>query len=256
MVSFGPPGPLQLSRDTVDLWCVDLDAPPIDQDQLARWLQADEQQRAARLRRERDRKRFTIGRGLLRAILARYMQVGPGTLRFTYGVYGKPALANLAWSVPIHFNFAHSNNLGVLAVGLGPVGVDVEVIHPLPDLAGLIARYLAPPEQLALAALDDHARLEAFYRIWTRKEAWLKLGGEGLTWDPTQIAVSHDAPARLLWVAATDGALSNWSLLNLDLSRRSPITTTEPATITASGALAVRGPAPTLLWRSVGDLRG
>lgn len=253
MASSGQPSLLPVP-DGVDLWWIGLDALPIAMARLAEWLQADEQRRAAKFRRGIDRRRFVAGRGLLRAILARYNGVEPGALRFVYGLHGKSALAFSAQPAPIHFNLAHTDNLALLAVALRPVGVDVEMVRPLPDLDELIAHYFAPSEQQALSALDGAARLAAFYRVWTRKEAWLKLGGEGLMRDPAQIAVTCDDPARLLWVNGAAQPADSWSLVHLDLPPVSSAQSAAGDEESVVGALAVKGSTPRITWHSAADL--
>lgn len=167
-----PPATAFLARIAgVDLWRIDLDAASAGADGL---LSAEERARAARFVFERDRRRFAGGRAALRRLLAGYGGGRAGALALGARPGGKPFLAD---GPP--FNLSHSAEAGLLAVGgEREVGVDLERIRPLEDLAALAASALAPAEQAAWRAGGGDG--PAFLRIWTRKEAALKALGVGL----------------------------------------------------------------------------
>jgi 4'-phosphopantetheinyl transferase len=140
---------------------------------LEHLLDEQEVQRAKRLRSPDKARAFVIGRARLRQILSGYLDIEPQSLRFSYGPSGKPALVGLVDSPA--FNLAHSGNWGVCAVvSRGEVGVDVETINPGLDYANLAQRFFSETENQWLRACPEPRRLRCFYRIWTRKEAWLK----------------------------------------------------------------------------------
>jgi len=158
---------------------IDLAAPPIAPEQLATLLSPEEQQRAERFRFSHLRERFRIGRGMLRTLLAAYCKVAPEALRFAYSEYSKPSLPEFP---NCSFNVSHSGDLWACAIGTGaPLGIDIEHIRPLPDRDALARRFFAPAEHQAINSYAEADRAAAFYRCWTRKEAYLKALGFGLS---------------------------------------------------------------------------
>jgi 4'-phosphopantetheinyl transferase len=145
-------------------------------------LSSQERERAARYAAQSERARFVVARGLLRAILGSALGVEPQSLEFLYSTKGKPSLGGAYARSGLQFNLAHSGGLAVFAVVRDRiVGVDVEQLRPIPDLSDLIKRYLSPGECAELKRLSGDAELRGFLPIWTRKEAWLKATGEGIT---------------------------------------------------------------------------
>jgi 4'-phosphopantetheinyl transferase len=188
---------------TVDLWSW-----PLVGGDVA-LLSPDERDRADRFRFPRDRDRFVAGRVRLRAILGGYLDRPPGEVKFRYGPWGRP---EVDW---LFFSLAHSGGRALLAVlPEVPVGADVEVVRPLdPDLAQIA---FAPGERQALAALPAPEQGPAFFRGWTRKEAYLKARGTGLSTDLSSFEVTLGAgDARLLRCAS--GEVSMWRLADVDM---------------------------------------
>lgn len=218
---------LAVATDGVDVWRVPLDAPPDRIEELTQGLSEDERARALRFYQSKDRRRFIFARAALRQILATTLQVAPDALRFGYGPQGKPRLVDGA----LCFNLSHSDELALVAVARGrEVGVDVERMRAARDAARLARRFFARNESDALMALPPAQRLAAFYRCWTRKEAYLKARGDGLSLplDAFEVSLDPDAPAKLL--AAPDGA-GTWALCDV------------PAGPEYAAALAVEGAA-------------
>ena len=211
-----PPSLLDLKSDEVHLWRF----PLVCSDPLEPLLDEQELQRAKRLRSPDKSRAFVVARARLRQILSGYLGRNPQSLRFSYGSAGKPALDGLVDL--ISFNLAHSGNWGVCAVvGRGEVGVDVETINPALNYANLARRFFSATENQWLCACPEPRRLRCFYRIWTRKEAWLKGKGGGFS-DPDQdIGLAH-----LVGSCTSDGSwwlrgfpLARYSLATLALSQ-------------------------------------
>jgi 4'-phosphopantetheinyl transferase len=182
-------------------------------------LSADERDRAARLSPAAGR-RFVVARGLLRLLLARYLDDEPGGLRFGYGARGKPALAAPARGAALGFSVSRAPGLLAYAVARGrAVGIDVERVRPLPAYERLAARFFAPAERAALGALPEPQRREAFFRCWTRKEAYVKARGDGLSLalDSFEVSLAPGEPARLRRGAGGPSDGARWSLADLDL---------------------------------------
>ena len=203
------------SHEQVQVWRFNLDAPPEVLQRCRALLSADEVARAQRFIRERDRARFTVARGTLRLILARYLGCAPEELRFRYSAYGKPELGEPHGAGPLRFNVSHSGSLALIAVGMGrAVGVDLEQVRTNVAFAQIAARTFSPGEQAALRALPRALQLAGFFNCWTRKEAYIKARGLGLALplDQFDVSVAPEAPAALLSTAGEPAAASQWSL--------------------------------------------
>ncbi len=144
-------------------------------------LSGEERARAGRFHRPEDRTRSLVSRTALRKLLARYVGSTPAALRFTTGPHGKPALARGSADPALDFNVAHSGGVILLAFAVCPVGVDVELVRDGVEIAELARRFFAPSEIAAVHAAKAAVRVETFFRIWTRKEAFLKAHGAGLS---------------------------------------------------------------------------
>ncbi len=152
------------------LWTVDVDAAAVATD--ATELSSGEQARAARFRCDHHRRRYVAAHVALRRILSRYTGVPPANLSFSASPHGKPYLES-----PIRFNLSHSEGFAMLAITCGrELGVDIEVLRPYPDAASIAAHYFHPDELAGSGARED-----AFLRLWTMKEAYLKCVGMGLS---------------------------------------------------------------------------
>lgn len=202
----------------VHVWAASLEVAPEVLDKFASWLSSDEQARAARFHFPVHRDRFVVGRGLLRSLLARYLDRKPHTLTFTYGPKGKPALLDSAATPLLPFNVAHSEDLLLIAVNRdGLLGVDVEEIRPLSDLNQMVERFSCSSECSKFGNLPSEQKATAFFNLWTRKEAWLKATGEGIAHLLNQVEVSFlpGEPARLIRLPDSFAHDTSWFLYEL-----------------------------------------
>jgi 4'-phosphopantetheinyl transferase len=164
-----------LKDGEIHLWQADLDRHAHALQAFEHTLEPEELANAARFRVALDRSRYIIAHGVLRAILARYLETTPGEPVFRYGPQGKPELT----TGQIRFNMSHSHDLVLCALSRTcPVGVDVERIRP--GVADDVARCFAPGTAPLLERLPQSTRRRAFYQSWTRMEAYAKGCGEGL----------------------------------------------------------------------------
>lgn len=183
-----------------------------------RMLNADERARAARFRFRHLRQSFVTIRGALRILLGRYLRIDPATVRFQYGALGKPHLPSPA---PIHFNLSHSGAVAVLAFSRNcEVGVDVERIRALPDMQLIAERLFCLEEAARFMALPAEQREHAFFLCWTRKEAYVKAAGGGLSvpLDSFEVTLQPGEPAAMLRLGAAPPAEKAWALHNLTLA--------------------------------------
>jgi len=212
------PGPQQqdLSSDTVHVWQAGLDA---SLERLAVYealLAEDERERAARFRFDRHRHEYIAGRGMLRVLIGRYLGRLPEALIFSYSEYDKPYLKGNS----LQFNLAHSGGLALYAFCLNdPVGVDVERERALTDGMQIAERFFSPAERAVLRSLPEEQKVPAFFRCWSRKEAFIKAVGEGLSYplDVFDVTLAPDEPARLLQIRGSEEEARAWSLNSLDL---------------------------------------
>jgi len=211
---FPAPVGLKLSADDVHLWraSLDCDAPVLSR--LETTLSSDEMARANRFVFATDRNHFVAARGILRELLGAYLVRRPAELKFRYGNRGKPALDANASDSDLQFNLSHSGGLAIYAFSLGRrLGVDVERIRP--ELAGedIARRYFAAPEVAELQALPTHLRPEGFFLCWTRKEAYVKAHGAGLSLPLDSFTVSL-TPGRAAELQAEDS--DQWAMRSIE----------------------------------------
>lgn len=214
-----PPERLEPRADEVHLWRATLEASAGRVHDLRLILADDERERADRMESGR-RRRFTVARGLLRMILARYREVEPDTLRFTYGEEGKPALAEVAGSSTLQFSVAHSGDLALYAVSpYRRVGVDVERIRA--DFGGerIAKRFFSAAEITALLNTPEDARSRAFFNCWTRKEAFIKATGNSIlrALKSFDVSLAPGEPAALLRTHDDPTEAERWCLRDLDV---------------------------------------
>ena len=178
------------------LTLLDLDLPRAELDEYRCWLDADECRRASAFRRPVDRDRFVARRGLMRAELARELGVAPQMVRIAADEHGKPFLRD---DSDLAFNLSHSNGLALLATMRGgAIGCDIEWRNPELACPRVAERLFAPEEHEMLTALPPEQWIAGFYNCWTRKEAYVKALGLGLSHplDAFTVSVAPGEPAR------------------------------------------------------------
>jgi len=231
-------GPLRAGE--VHVWAAALDVPSDRRRRLAETLSHEERQRAARFRSSEHCRRWIVGRGLLREILAEYLRVQPEEVCLSSEAHGKLVLAGPP-PPPISFSLTRSGGLAVFAISSDyEVGVDAEQLREFPEMRAMADRLFSRAERAALAAVSPEAYLPAFYRCWTRKEAYLKARGTGLLepLDGFDVEVAPNRPAALLRVAGDAAAASRWTMIHLEPARG------------YVGALAVGAPPAQVSWRT------
>lgn len=222
MRDFSPraaPHPLELAEGEVHVWAVPLDPAPERVEALGCLLSEDEWARAWRFRFEVHRRRFVVGRGVLRTLLGAYLATPPARLAFTYGERGKPDLAAAGAGPPLFFNLSNSHELALLGVTRErEVGVDLEHLKPMAELDKIAERFFAPPESATLLDLPPAERERAFFRCWTRKEAYLKAVGVGLAapLDSFVVTLGPGEPPRMLSLRGDPAAGARWRYWHLE----------------------------------------
>lgn len=205
-----PPGELHL-------WRIDLDARDVAPDGLSACLSAEELHRAERFAREADRRRFVVSHASQRTILGQYLATEPIDVAFRCRLGGKPELATANGQLPLRFNLSHSGEMALVAITRDrEIGVDIEHIRPSIDASGIVERFFAPGECAVWRTLPHQEQTAAFFRCWTRKEAYLKARGVGLSsgLDRFEVSFAPDEAARLLCSDPTD-ATANWHIYDV-----------------------------------------
>jgi 4'-phosphopantetheinyl transferase len=193
----------------VQLWPIELDTtlgPFLD------LLSGEESDRARRFHFPVHRRRFVVARGMLRTILGGWLGVAPAEVRFEYGANGKPALEGAAGP---HFSVSHSEDWAVIALcDDRPLGIDLEKVRQLDDLAELAAMVFNDRERRQLQALTGDARTLAFFRGWSRKEAYFKATGAGLS-APLHSVTVDLAEQRPCILEIDDDDPARWSMQDI-----------------------------------------
>jgi 4'-phosphopantetheinyl transferase len=209
-------GPLQLTPDRVDCWFVSLASFPADAESCAvAILSKDEERRAAGFCFEHQRQCYIRSHAALRLLLGRYLMTAPDTVAIVAGTRGRPTLMG----GDLEFNLSHSGDAALVGVSLyAPLGVDLELVRDVPDLHAIAERHFAPSEMKEFLRLAPERRREAFYVTWTRKEAFVKGLGLGLSFPLDSFCTGRqNHPPRLTRMG---GAIcSDWTLADLAPAR-------------------------------------
>ncbi|MEA3162476.1 MAG: 4-phosphopantetheinyl transferase [Verrucomicrobiota bacterium] len=212
------PQPIPIGPREVQIWGLWSTASDPVVEEFRSILSLEERRRAERFRFEHLKRSFTLSRGGLRFLLAHYLRCAPSTVELICGPKGKPELRA---SSLLRFNTSHSGQMTVYAFTLGcELGVDVEHFRKLDDSESIAKRYFSPGEVSDLLTLKAEDKEMGFFRCWTRKEAYVKAIGEGLTvpLDCFQVTLLPETPARFVQIASEMGTAADWSLHHLELA--------------------------------------
>jgi 4'-phosphopantetheinyl transferase len=210
---------LQLAEDEVQVWRAELDKFVASEEYWFGLLSADEQERTQRFHSPLLRSRFGIGRGLLRTLLSNYLRVAPESLLFRYSATGKPELDGPLSNSPVRFNLSHSDDLALFAFARDrTIGVDVEKLRPNVDMERIADRFFSKAECVALGALHPVRKSEGFFNCWTRKEAFIKALGEGLSHslDSFEVSLAPDETAELRVTRPDPDEKNHWWMQAVD----------------------------------------
>ena len=213
-----PPTNLTLSNNDVHVWRARLNQSAWRVQQLQEMLSNDERLKAERFHFDRDRRRFLVRRGILRTIIAYYMDEEPNRLQFHSGRRGKPYLKQSFGDHTLQFNLAHSNEIALYAFTCNrEIGVDLEYIRDMPDGEQIALNTFSLLENKILQSLPEHQKHEAFFNCWVRKEAYIKAVGDGLyrALDRFDVSLVPGEPARLLSVEGNAEEASRWFMKSL-----------------------------------------
>jgi len=219
-----PSAPAQpsLGDKDVHVWRASLQQPLEVVERLCEVLSTNEQTRAASFHFAKDRQHYILARGILRRLLGGYLETAPADIHFTYGDQGKPFLTvdHFGERAPLKFNLAHSGGLAVYGFTLiGEIGVDLEQVNPEFCGEDIARRFFSANEVACLEALPAAERTLAFFNCWTRKEAFIKAKGIGLSLalDQFDVTLTPEQQARLLRTCWDESEADRWSLRTLEI---------------------------------------
>lgn len=215
-----PPRALSLSENEVHVWRASFHQLYALFESFEEVISVDEQAKARRYRFEDNRKEYITARGFLRFLLGAYAGQNPQDLKFLYNPFGKPSLYNTTNQVQVKFNLSHAHGFVVYAFSINrELGIDIERIRPEAAHDGVAERFFSPAEVEVLRSLPHYAQPQAFFNCWTRKEAYIKARGEGLTIPLNQFDVSMipGEPAELLESRVSPGETEKWTLRALPM---------------------------------------
>ena len=213
-----PPQNLTLDINEIHVWRVSLTQTESGLQALAQTLSTDEQTKAERFHLPKGRSHFIVSRGALRAILSRYLHINPNLIHFKYNPYGKPSLIVAQGGDTLRFNLSHSAEITLIAITKNrDIGVDIESLNPNFSYQQIAERFFSPLENTVLRSLPEYLQLTAFFTCWTRKEAYIKAVGKGLSIPLNQfdVTLAPGEPAALLNVQENPKEASRWSLIEL-----------------------------------------
>lgn len=205
-------------------------------------LSPGERVRAARFAFDRDRRTYVMSHGILRRVLAAACHLNPARLRFRQAARGKPELVDAPPG--LQFNLSHTEGFCLVGVTWGAaIGVDIERVRATDDMTQLVRQCFSPAEQREYDALPVADRCRGFFKGWTRKEAFIKAVGDGLSYplEKFDVSLAPDRPARLLAIGGSQTAAAAWSMDVL-----------EPAP-DVQAAVAVAAANVTIRWHSLSD---
>lgn len=215
MMWLNAPDHLTLSEDEVHIWRASLDLDEYFQSSFLKVLSPDENYRAQKFRFAKDNRNFIAARGILRSLLGKYLKISPAEISFQYSKFGKPGIAD---NNSLQFNISHSQNIALFAFTKKfPVGVDVELVNHDIEVKDIATKFFSANEIMNLLALPEQEQTLGFFNCWTRKEAFIKAVGEGLSFplDKFEVSLELGKPANLLATHWEPEAVSKWSMYSI-----------------------------------------
>jgi len=208
----------ELSESSIHIWSFPTRAPPPVVASFEQVLVPEERDRAFRFRFHHLCASFVIARGALRYLLGRYLDCDPAKVSLVYGLKGKPAVESRS---SLQFNMTHSGDLAVIALTVGrEIGVDLEQIRPLADMQQIANHFFCPEEASEVMSAPQTERERAFFLCWTRKEAYIKATGDGLSapLGSFRVTVNSDIPPRFVHIQHNENEAGAWMLHDLQVA--------------------------------------
>jgi len=210
---------LVLSDNKIHIYLIQFDL--FDDQHCMQYLSEDERIRAEKLKIAEKKNQFVITRSVLRLLLSSSLGKSYQDIDFFYGEHGKPSIKESLNNKPIEFNISHSENYALIAIALGNrVGVDIEKINADIDHQSLSKRFFSENEKNDLIKCADELQLDSFYRVWCRKESFIKATGKGVAYGLDRFSVTLDETIdggiEVLTFKPLDDKWFCYDLINID----------------------------------------
>ncbi len=208
----------RLVNTKVHIWHASLEQPLEVVQKLETILSDEERERAGRFRYQEHRQSFIVSHGILRSLIHRYTGIRPDQIEFKYNLAGKPHLAGLESVSDLSFNLSHAGLLALFAFSWGRrVGIDVEHLRPMEEMDQVAERNFSSREYKRFQKLIERDRLRAFYNCWTRKEAFIKAIGDGLSFPLKDLEVTFvpEEPVGILSLHGGQEQAEHWAMYDL-----------------------------------------
>jgi len=203
-----------LKENMLHVWCISLDELQQFLPVLRRNLSEDELSRSEMYHFQKDKNSFILRRSILRILISNYLEIDVRQIQFCCGKWGKPGIASNYCNKPFNFNLSHSKNLLLYAFARKrEVGIDIEHVRPIPEAAQIVESNFSNKEKKVFSELSEDLRKESFFRLWTRKEAFLKATGKGL--DQSLDSVDATSSDGFLQIQKNEEISSNWHIEDL-----------------------------------------
>ena len=209
-----------LQDNSIDVWLCQADSLQDRLDYFLSLLSSEEASRAERFKFNIHRNRFIISHGFMRSVLAKYLNIEPSDIKYQKTEMGKPFLIEEDNTPALKFNLSHTQDIALLAVTRkAQVGLDIEYMERKTDWQGICKRFFTQAEQDILFALAETKQSQAFFQLWTRKEAYMKVLGTGLSLSPTKftLTVPPEKPALIQHHSKKYQQLEQLEFLDIDL---------------------------------------
>jgi 4'-phosphopantetheinyl transferase len=208
----------QLAAGEVHVWRIDLDIPDARWQALRSLLSDDELAKAERFHFAKHRRRTIVSHAALRILLCQYLPCPPRNIAFSYNTHGKPCLADQTRR--IKFNLSHTQEIMLVAFVLdSEVGIDIESVTRKVDYMGVGQRWFSALESHTLQSLPERERVDAFFRAWCRKEAYIKARGEGMSHPLQRFSVALDKhEPRLVEHLDDSRETRRWTFIDVDVA--------------------------------------
>lgn len=211
-----PKTPINIPKNSVHIWKTNINPLPYPGDTVIQQLSENEQRKAYSHYFKKDTQSYVIRKMNLRKILSYYLNVEPLEVKFTTNPFGKPLLAHVHDN--LEFTTSCSENLVLYAISKGrKIGIDVEKTREIQEINQIAERYFSKQEKKLLNNVQKNRKIEAFYSIWTRKEAYLKAMGSGWSCYDEKFNLSSDLEITLLTFTPSPGYIASISVEGTNL---------------------------------------
>ncbi|NOQ77432.1 MAG: 4'-phosphopantetheinyl transferase superfamily protein [Methylococcaceae bacterium] len=205
-----------MTANFVDVWHGEVLPVEPDEQNYYLFLNKTEKQKAASFIRPELQQKYIKTRGLLRKVLGSYLNIKPQKISIKVAEYGKPFIEEKE----VFFNLSHTANKFVLAVSnTGEIGIDLEQYKKRKNLLGLVKKCFSELEQDYWMGLSESQKTMLFYRLWVRKEAFVKAVGRGIAVGLNQCVVNPDDLTRFLTIPIDYGLVEDWKIVDVQLTK-------------------------------------